>query len=328
MQEHGGTWSALPALPSLTALPAPTTPDRPSEITFPEQPRTAKQPVGLRRQMAALVAVSLLSAAVASTGTVAILAPSLASTSSQPAAGASGGSSGPSGTAVAATAAPASTASGTATSSSTDAVVAAAARVSPSVVTITTTVTAQQGPRSVSATGVGSGLIYTTDGLILTNAHVVENASSITVTLSDGRELTGTVVTSDTAADLAIVRVTATGLTAASIGTSTDLKVGQAVIAIGSPLGEYAESVTTGVLSGTGRTITVADESTGRPRTLTNLLQTDAAINPGNSGGPLLDIDGNVIGIATATASSAQGLGFAIPIDAAAALMREARTAG
>ena len=97
------------------------------------------------------------------------------------------------------------------------------------------------------------------------------------------------------------------------------------MIAIGSPLGDYTDSVTTGVISGTDRTITVADELTGQPRTLSGLLQTDAAINPGNSGGPLLDTAGNVIGINSASASSAQGLGFAIPIDAAATMMAQAQ---
>src|SRR5205085_6452596 len=105
------------------------------------------------------------------------------------------------------------------------------------------------------------------------------------------------VVKSDANADIAVIKIDATGLTAATIGTSSGLQVGQTVIAIGSPLGDYTESVTTGVLSGTDRTITVADDLTGQPRTLSNLLQTDAAINPGNSGGPLLDISGKVIGI-------------------------------
>ena len=102
------------------------------------------------------------------------------------------------------------------------------------------------------------------------------------------------------------------------------VQVGQTVIAIGSPLGTFTETVTKGILSATGRTITVRDETTGRPETLTGLLQTDAAINPGNSGGPLLDAAGRVIGVNTAVSTNAEGLGFAIPITAAASLIAQA----
>src|SRR2546423_2015742 len=111
----------------------------------------------------------------------------------------------------------------------------------------------------------------------------------------------------------------ATGLSAAPIGTSADIKVGELAIAIGSPLGTYSNSVTSGIVSGTGRTVVV--ESGTR---LNNLIQTDAAINPGNSGGPLLDAAGNVIGINTAVAQNSSGIGFAIPIDIARPVMRQA----
>ena len=124
--------------------------------------------------------------------------------------------------------------------------------------------------------------------------------------------------------DLALVKVDATGLTAARIGDSGSIQVGQTAIAIGSPLGTYTETVTKGIVSGLGRTVTVQDETTGQPTTLEGLIQTDAAINPGNSGGPLLDAGGAVIGINTAVASSAEGLGFAIPITEAADLVGRA----
>ncbi|HEV8696967.1 MAG TPA: trypsin-like peptidase domain-containing protein, partial [Candidatus Limnocylindrales bacterium] len=119
----------------------------------------------------------------------------------------------------------------------------------------------------------------------------------------------------------------ATGLPTVAIGTSASLKVGQLVVAIGSPLGTFTDSVTSGILSATGRSITVGDPTTRQRRTMSNLLQTDAAINEGNSGGPLLDASGRVIGINTASAASAEGLGFAIAIDEAASIMASARTA-
>jgi S1-C subfamily serine protease len=120
-----------------------------------------------------------------------------------------------------------------------------------------------------------------------------------------------------------VVRVEASGLPAAELGRSADLEVGELVIAIGSPLGEFTDSVTSGILSAIGRTIEVPDER-GRVHTLRDLLQTDAAINPGNSGGPLLDADGRVIGINTAIAGGANGIGFAIPIDKAAEIIEQA----
>ncbi len=203
------------------------------------------------------------------------------------------------------------------------AVVAAA---TPSVVTITSETQAQRGfsPFSVPATGVGSGVILTADGFILTNAHVVADSSSLTVQLEDGTEHPATVVDASTANDLALIKIEATGLTPARIGDSTSLEVGQTAVAIGSPLGTFTETVTKGIVSAVDRTITVNDETTGRPTTLTGLIQTDAAINPGNSGGPLLDASGAVIGINTAVTTDAQGLGFAIPIDEAASFIAEA----
>ena len=123
-----------------------------------------------------------------------------------------------------------------------------------------------------------------------------------------------------------MVRVDGTNLPSVQIGSSADLQIGQLVVAIGSPLGTFTDSVTSGILSGSGREITVSDPLTRQRRTISNLLQTDAAINEGNSGGPLLDAAGRVIGINSAEAASAQGIGFAIPIDEAQAIIAKART--
>ena len=176
-------------------------------------------------------------------------------------------------------------------------------------------------PFAVPTRGVGSGVVLTADGYILTNHHVVADSQSLTVAFADGSELPARIVKIADDTDLALIKVDATGLQAATIGNSAALQVGQTAIAIGSPLGSYTETVTRGIISGLDRQITVQDESTGRPSTLNGLIQTDAAINPGNSGGPLLDGAGNVVGINTAIATNAEGLGFAIPIAAASELI-------
>jgi serine protease Do len=198
------------------------------------------------------------------------------------------------------------------------------AAVRDSVVTITSQGFSSRGNQSIPATGVGSGVILTSDGYILTNKHVVSGSQSLTVELANGEQYPATIVTQSPDQDLALIKVSATGLKAAVIGDSSSLQVGETVIAIGSPLGTFTETVTRGILSATGRTITVQDETTRQPVTLTNLLQTDAAINPGNSGGPLLDAFGRVIGINTAVSTDAQGLGFAIPISVASSLIAQA----
>jgi serine protease Do len=208
--------------------------------------------------------------------------------------------------------------------------VVAAAR--NSVVTITSELSGQQvrgpfGGGGGTATGVGSGIILTADGFVLTNRHVVEGAASLTVTLADGTEYPATIVKESDTQDLALVKVDATGLSPAKLGDSSKIVVGQTAIAIGSPLGTYTETVTKGIVSALNRQITVRDDQTGRPVTLSGLIQTDAAINPGNSGGPLLNAAGEVVGINTATAASAEGLGFAIPIDRAADLISQAKSA-
>jgi S1-C subfamily serine protease len=173
--------------------------------------------------------------------------------------------------------------------------------------------------------GIGSGIILTADGYILTNDHVVADSTSLSVMLEDGTPYPATIVRTLTdGTDLALIKIDATGLSAATIGDSSTIQVGETAIAIGSPLGTYTETVTKGIVSALDRTITVTDESTHQPSTLTGLIQTDAAINPGNSGGPLLDATGSVIGLDTAVSADAQGLGFAIPISAAASLISQA----
>jgi serine protease Do len=199
------------------------------------------------------------------------------------------------------------------------ATIAVAAKVSPAVVKITVTGSDAGNLGVIPATGVGSGVIYDSNGWILTNHHVVEGGEKFDVQLKDGRVLAGKVYGIDTLTDLAIVKVEASGLPTAAIGESDALKVGQLVVAIGSPLGTYSNSVTSGIVSAKGRSI-VTDGNDS----LTNLIQTDAAINPGNSGGPLLDAAGQIVGINTAIASNSNGIGFAIPIDIARPIMEQA----
>jgi len=191
-------------------------------------------------------------------------------------------------------------------------------------VTITTEGVAGFSPFSVPSSGVVSGIIVSADGLILTNAHVVEGDGTLTVEFADGRTVPARVVSTDPTHDLAIVRADATGLPAATLGESSAIQVGQVAIAIGSPLGTFTDTVTQGIISGLDRTIDVSGATTRTRTKLTGLIQTDAAINPGNSGGPLLDASGAVIGVITAQAGNAQGVGFAIPIDAARALIAAA----
>jgi len=178
-----------------------------------------------------------------------------------------------------------------------------------------------------TATGIGSGIILTSDGYVLTNRHVVEGSESLKATLADGTEYPASVVKISDTQDLALVKVDATGLKPATIGDSNRIKVGQTAIAIGSPLGTFTDTVTKGIVSALNRTITVQDDQTGRPVTLSGLIQTDAAINPGNSGGPLMNSAGEVVGVNTATAGSAEGIGFAIPINEAQSLIDQAKTA-
>lgn len=199
-------------------------------------------------------------------------------------------------------------------------VVAVARSASPAVVTIVTEggETTALDPFEIPDSGVGSGVIYDPNGWILTNRHVVDGNGTLVVRLADGRRFDGEVYGIDTLTDLAIVKVDGTDLPTARIGDSSSIQVGQVAVAIGSPLGTYTGSVTAGIVSALGRSITVSNG------TINNLIQTDTAINPGNSGGPLLDASGAVIGVNTAIAQGGEGIGFAIPINIARPIMEQA----
>ncbi len=160
--------------------------------------------------------------------------------------------------------------------------------------------------------GTGSGVIISSDGRLITNAHVVDGADTVQVTLKDGRVFQGQVKGVDSLTDVAVIKIEATDLPKVSIGNSEQLTPGQWAIAIGNPLG-LDNTVTVGIISAIGRT----SSQVGIPDKRVRFIQTDAAINPGNSGGPLLDDQGQVIGINTAIRADAQGLGFAIPIETA-----------
>lgn len=190
-------------------------------------------------------------------------------------------------------------------------------RVGPAVVTVTGNIPGQNTffgrlPDSQSS---GSGVIISPDGYIVTNNHVVENASDLAVILSDGTQLPAQVISTDIFADLAVLKVDGVMPAVVAFGNSDNLKSGETVIAIGSPLGEFRNTVTVGVISATGRML-----DTGNGYFMEDLLQTDAAINQGNSGGPLVNLQGELVGInalivrgGNGSSAVAEGLGFAIP---------------
>ncbi|MEM9218006.1 MAG: HhoA/HhoB/HtrA family serine endopeptidase [Cyanobacteria bacterium P01_F01_bin.150] len=167
-----------------------------------------------------------------------------------------------------------------------------------------------QGPREFTEQGQGSGFIVNESGIVLTNAHVVSNADRVTVTLRDGRTFDGEVKGADDTLDLAVVKITGENLPVAPLGNSSDVEVGNWAIAVGNPLG-LDNTVTLGIVS----TLNRASSQVGITDKRIDFIQTDAAINPGNSGGPLINSNGQVIGINTAIRADAEGIGFAIPID-------------
>jgi len=190
-------------------------------------------------------------------------------------------------------------------------------KVGPAVVTVVGTVPGQMTffGRTSDGQVSGSGVIISSDGYIVTNNHVVENASDLKVVLSDGTQLPAKLISTDIYADLAVLKAEGTMPAVATIGNSDNLKSGETVVAIGSPLGEFRNTVTVGVISATGRSL-----DTGNGYYMEDLLQTDAAINQGNSGGPLVNLNGEVIGInsmivrgGNGSSAVAEGLGFAIP---------------
>jgi S1-C subfamily serine protease len=184
------------------------------------------------------------------------------------------------------------------------AVIRVVERVGPAVVSISV---GQGGPRQ----GSGSGVLFTPDGYLLTNAHVVRSGRRLEVALTDGRTEPGQVLGVDPPTDLAVVRVEGSGLPFAEFGSSGGLKVGQLAIAIGNPLG-FSSTVSAGVVSALGRTMRAQNR-----RLMEGIIQSDVALNPGNSGGPLVDSAARVIGINTAVIFGAQGISFAVPIDTA-----------
>jgi serine protease Do len=312
---------AAAAAPPASYSPAPeprtawTTPSWAAAQPTPERwfeggAQTPVQPVGRsgRRGPGAgsVIAAAFVAAALASGGTVAALnATGAFDHPTAPAASAGG----PAATSV----------NQPVTLNESSAIIDVAAKAGPSVVRIFETgVDPNSIDQSQQTQGIGSGIIFDPSGWILTNRHVVSGANALTVELKDGTRYPGTIYGVDTLTDLAIVKVDATGLPAATMGNSDGLKVGQLVVAIGSPLGTFSNTVTSGIVSAVGREIQTDGGS------LRNLIQTDAAINPGNSGGPLLDSTGAVIGIDTAIAQGASGIGFAIPVNIARPIMRQA----
>lgn len=214
-------------------------------------------------------------------------------------------------------------------SSQSDLIAGIAKDVSPSVVSINVKSTQQattfeqwfggNGSNGTTSESAGTGIIISSDGMIITNKHVIpDNTTSVSVTTSDGKQYDDVkVVARDPRSNVDVAFIKISGvkdLKPAKIGDSSKMQVGDAVVAIGYALGEFENTVTTGIISGLGRPITAGDSATST-ESLTNLFQTDAAINPGNSGGPLINMNGEVIGINTAVASDAQNIGFSIPVN-------------
>lgn len=193
-----------------------------------------------------------------------------------------------------------------------------AKKVSPSVVSVLTSSQAHDFfGNVVQQNGGGTGFVITSDGLIVTNRHVVSDTTAqYTVVTSDGKSYPAKILALDPSPqiDLAVLKINATGLKPVELGDSDNLQVGQWVVAIGNALAQFDNSVTVGVVSAKNRQITAQGEN-GASEQLEGLIQTDAAINPGNSGGPLVNLAGQVVGINTATSTDAQGIGFAIPIN-------------
>ncbi len=204
--------------------------------------------------------------------------------------------------------------------------------VSKSVVSIVTSTKAtNMFGQNYDASAAGTGIIVTKDGYILTNKHVINGANSVTVILDDGTTYENVeVVATDPLNDVAFLKIKEVkeDLTPATLGDSKTISVGQQVIAIGNALGLYQNTVTAGIISGTGRSVTASDGTGTNTETLSDMIQTDAAINSGNSGGPLVNAAGQVIGINTATSSAAENMGFAIPISSVKGMLKQLTETG
>ncbi len=199
-------------------------------------------------------------------------------------------------------------------------------KVSKSVVSIvTSTKSMNLFGQSTDSQAAGTGIIATADGYIVTNKHVINGAHKVTVILDDGTTYEDVeVVATDPLNDVAFLKIKdVSDLTPATLGDSKTITVGQQVIAIGNALGEYQNTVTAGIISGTGRSVTASDGTGSNVETLSDMIQTDAAINSGNSGGPLVNAAGEVIGINTATSASAENMGFAIPISSVKGMLNQ-----
>lgn len=209
----------------------------------------------------------------------------------------------------------------TITSEAEQSVAGVAEKVAPSVVSILTE-TDSRMYYGMTSEGAGTGVIVSSDGYVMTNKHVVEDTSTVSIVTSDGTTYDRVqVVGTDPLNDIAFLKISGvSNLKAAQLGNSSTVRIGQEVVAIGNSLGQYQNTVTSGIISGTNRPVSA--QSGDSIETLTDLLQTDAAINPGNSGGPLVNMSGQVIGINTAIATNAQGIGFAIPINATKGMIK------
>lgn len=208
-------------------------------------------------------------------------------------------------------------------------IAAVAERVAPSVVSIVTETTTRSYYGDSSSGAAGTGVIVSADGYVMTNNHVVEDADKVSVVDSTGELYEDVaVIGRDPLNDIAFLKINSDKtFTAATLGNSATIRTGQQVVAIGNALGQYSNTVTSGIISGTGRPIT-AETSGGSTETLTDLIQTDASINPGNSGGPLVNMSGQIIGINTAIVEDANGIGFAIPINATKGILAEVLETG
>lgn len=205
-----------------------------------------------------------------------------------------------------------------------EAITNVAAKVSSSVVSIVTT-TSARSMWGYSSQGAGTGVIVSKDGYIMTNNHVIDGANKVSVVTSDGTEYDDVkIIGSDPLNDIAFVKIEGVSdLVPAELGDSGKLRIGQRVVAIGNALGQFDNTVTSGIVSAMGRPLIASSSDGSGSESLTDLIQTDAAINSGNSGGPLVDLAGRVIGINTAVATDANGIGFAIPINATRGVLAE-----